>query len=83
MRMNEWCVNQHGLSDLTAACLSSPHKPEEIVTRVEEYVKKWIPEKGAGLLAGSSVHADARCVPRPTELTTDWVLLEIRSGLMR
>ena len=27
---------------------------------VVEYVQKWIPEKGAGLLAGSSVHQDMR-----------------------
>ncbi|WWD17201.1 hypothetical protein CI109_101639 [Kwoniella shandongensis] len=58
--MNEWCVDQHGRSGLTAACLASPHSYEEVTQKVVEYLQKWIPEKGAGLLAGSSVHADMR-----------------------
>ncbi|KAK8864492.1 hypothetical protein IAR55_001742 [Kwoniella newhampshirensis] len=58
--MNEWCIDQHGRSGLTAACLSSPHSYEEVTQKVVEYIQRWIPEKGAGLLAGSSVHADMR-----------------------
>lgn len=60
--MNEWCIDQHGRSGLTAACLSSPHTHEEVEGRVREYIQRWIPEKGAGLLAGSTVHADMRYV---------------------
>lgn len=60
--MNEWCINQHGKSGLTAACLSSPHTHDEVERLVTEYIQKWIPEKGAGLLAGSTVHADMRSV---------------------
>lgn len=61
--MNEWCINQHGKSGLTAACLSSSHTHDEVERLVTEYIQRWIPEKGAGLLAGSTVHADMRYVP--------------------
>ncbi|OCF33032.1 oligoribonuclease, mitochondrial [Kwoniella heveanensis BCC8398] len=58
--MNEWCVNQHGKSGLTQACLDSPYTYEQVTQKVLEYIQKWIPERGAGLLAGSTVHADMR-----------------------
>ena len=61
-RMNEWCVDQHGKSGLTAACLASEHTYPAVAQAVLEYIQKWIPERGAGLLAGSSVHADMRWV---------------------
>jgi oligoribonuclease len=60
--MGEWCVNQHGKSGLTQACLDAPLSHEEVEKEVTDYIKKWIPERGAGILAGSSVHADMRCV---------------------
>ena len=59
-RMDEWCTNQHGKSGLTAACIASPDTYEDVSGKVLEYIQKWVPEKGAGLLAGSSVHADMR-----------------------
>ncbi|WVN88342.1 uncharacterized protein L203_103547 [Cryptococcus depauperatus CBS 7841] len=58
--MGEWCTNQHGKSGLTQACIDSPHSYAEVAQKVLDYIQKWIPEKGAGLLAGSSVHADMR-----------------------
>jgi oligoribonuclease len=58
--MNEWCVDQHGKSGLTDACISSPHTHDEVEEKVRAYLEKWIPEVGAGLLAGSTVHADMR-----------------------
>jgi oligoribonuclease (3'-5' exoribonuclease) len=61
--MNEWCINQHGKTGLTQACIDSPHTHEEVEEKVRAYLEKWIPEAGAGLLAGSSVHADMRYVP--------------------
>jgi len=60
--MNEWCINQHGKTGLTQACIDSPHTHEEVEESVRAYLEKWIPETGAGLLAGSSVHADMRYV---------------------
>jgi len=58
--MGEWCTNQHGKSGLTQACINAKLSHSEVEKEVSEYVNKWIPEKGAGLLAGSSVHADMR-----------------------
>ena len=58
--MNEWCINQHGKTGLTQACIDSPHTHEQVEEKVRAYLEKWIPETGAGLLAGSSVHADMR-----------------------
>jgi len=56
--MNEWCIKQHGLSGLTAQCLASQHTHATVKQAVLDYIKSWIPNKGVGVLAGSSVHAD-------------------------
>jgi hypothetical protein len=61
-RMDEWCTNQHGKSGLTAACIASPLTHEDVTNKVLEYIQKWVPERGAALLAGSTVHADMRWV---------------------
>jgi oligoribonuclease len=58
--MNEWCVDQHGKSGLTQACLDSPWTHQQVSEKVLEYVQKWIPESGSAILAGSTVHADMR-----------------------
>lgn len=60
--MGDWCREQHGKSGLTQACLDSPYSYDTVVEKVLDYIRKWIPERGAGLLAGSSVHADMRQV---------------------
>lgn len=62
VRMDEWCTNQHGKSGLTAACIASPLTYEDVTKKVLEYIQKWVPERGAALLAGSTVHADMRWV---------------------
>lgn len=57
--MNEWCVNQHGQSGLTAKVLAHP---EQTLAKVEaellDYIQSWIPEPRTSLLAGNSVHMD-------------------------
>ncbi|OWZ60163.1 oligoribonuclease [Cryptococcus neoformans c45] len=58
--MGDWCTEQHGKSGLTQACLDSPYSYDTVVEKVLDYIRRWIPERGAGLLAGSSVHADMR-----------------------
>ena len=60
LRMDEWCTKTHGESGLTKACIDSPHTLEHVSEEVLNYLKKYVPERGAGLLAGSSVHADMR-----------------------
>lgn len=58
--MDEWCQTTHGNSGLIQQCLESPYSYTDVAQKVLEYIQKWIPEKGAGLLAGSTVHADMR-----------------------
>ena len=58
--MQVW--EQHGKSGLIQACLDSPYSYDTVVEKVLDYIRRWIPERGAGLLAGSSVHADMRQV---------------------
>ncbi|KAG7531424.1 hypothetical protein FFLO_04345 [Filobasidium floriforme] len=58
--MGEWCVKTHGESGLTQACIDSPHSYEQVEGYVYEYIKRWVPDVRVGVLAGSSVHADAR-----------------------
>ncbi|EST09378.1 Exonuclease, RNase T/DNA polymerase III [Kalmanozyma brasiliensis GHG001] len=58
--MNAWCVNQHGLSGLTSACLSSttsyPHA--SVRAALLAYMRDRIPVPNAACLAGNTVHAD-------------------------
>jgi len=56
--MDEWCVRTHGESGLIEAVLASKTTPEEAAVDLLAYIKKYIPEPGRALLAGSSVHAD-------------------------
>lgn len=57
--MNEWCVNQHGKSGLTAKVLANP---QQTLAKVQEellaYIQMYIPEPRTSLLAGNSVHMD-------------------------
>jgi oligoribonuclease len=87
-RMDEWCTKQHGQvcklyrdisspepfqSGLTQACLDSPHSHEDVTKAVAEYIKKWIPQRRVGILAGNSVHADraflVKHMPRSSTFT--------------
>ncbi|KAB5591311.1 RNA exonuclease Rex2 [Ceratobasidium theobromae] len=46
-------------SGLTQEAINSPYPPEEVATRVLEYIRRWVPAPHTGTLAGNSVHADA------------------------
>ena len=56
--MDSWCTDHHGRSGLTKAVLASTTTHEEAADGLLAYIQKFIPNKGVGLLAGSSVHAD-------------------------
>ena len=56
--MGEWCTQHHGDSGLTQACIDSSTTAEEAAEGLLEYIKKFVPERRTGLLAGNSVHAD-------------------------
>ncbi|KAG0249424.1 Oligoribonuclease, mitochondrial [Mortierella polycephala] len=56
--MNQWCIDHHGASGLTAAVLSSKVSTAQACDQVLGFIKKHIPESRRGILAGNSVHAD-------------------------
>ncbi|TFK74014.1 ribonuclease H-like protein [Pluteus cervinus] len=71
--MDPWCINQHGKSGLTKACLESPYSREYVCEQVLAYIKKWIPDKRIGILAGSSVHADKGFLVEEMPEIVDWL----------
>lgn len=57
--MNEWCVNQHGKSGLTAKVLANPQQTlAKVQGELLEYIQSYIPDQRTSLLAGNSVHMD-------------------------
>ncbi|CCC72021.1 hypothetical protein NCAS_0J00420 [Naumovozyma castellii] len=56
--MNEWCIDQHGKSGLTQKVLDSKKTREQVEEELLAYIKKFIPEKNIGVLAGNSIHMD-------------------------
>jgi len=71
--MDKWCIEQHGKSGLTQACLESPHSKDDVSSAVLEYIKRWIPERRTGVLAGSSVHADRSFLVEEMPEVVDWL----------
>lgn len=58
-QMNEWCIETHGKSGLTAKVLANPDRKLDIVeNELLEYIKKYIPKERDALLAGNSIHMD-------------------------
>ncbi|KAG0056736.1 Oligoribonuclease, mitochondrial [Gryganskiella cystojenkinii] len=57
-KMNEWCIEHHGASGLTAAVIASTISTEDACDQVLKFILKHIPEPRGGILAGNSVHAD-------------------------
>lgn len=64
-RMNEWCINTHSKSGLTAACISSSTTPKEASCGLLSYIKKYVSEPRRALLAGNSVHCDKEFLKKP------------------
>jgi len=57
-QMNEWCLKTHGESGLTQKCIDSNITLEEAQKSLLGYIKKAVPSKGHGILAGNSIHVD-------------------------
>lgn len=64
-RMNQWCIQTHGASGLTAACLASSTTPEHAAEALLNYIKHYVTLPRTGLLAGNSVHADKAFLRKP------------------
>ncbi|CAF9942345.1 MAG: hypothetical protein HETSPECPRED_005946 [Heterodermia speciosa] len=57
-QMNEWCINTHGKSGLTAATIASSTTAEVAADGLLAYIKQNIHQPRKALLAGNSVHCD-------------------------
>ncbi|PGH27459.1 hypothetical protein AJ80_00938 [Polytolypa hystricis UAMH7299] len=62
--MNDWCIETHGRTGLTAAVRASTTTPETAATQLLDYIQKHIPQPCTALLAGNSVHADKAFLAR-------------------
>ncbi|KAJ6589809.1 ribonuclease H-like domain-containing protein [Mycena vulgaris] len=71
--MDDWCTKQHGQSGLTQACLTSTHSHEEVSEAVLNYIKKWVPQRRTGILAGNSVHADRSFLVKHMPEVMEWL----------
>jgi len=82
-RMGEWCTSHHGQSGLMQACLDSSTTAEQAADGLLEYIRKYVPERRTGLLAGNSVHADKSfLVKQPYKVVIDHLhyrLLDVSS----
>ncbi|KAJ3020759.1 UNVERIFIED_CONTAM: hypothetical protein HDU68_009985 [Siphonaria sp. JEL0065] len=56
--MDEWCVQHHGQSGLTQSAIDSKQSMQDVESQILTFIKKYIPEKNVGVLAGNSVHMD-------------------------
>lgn len=64
-KMNEWCIATHGKSGLTSAAIASQNTPQVAADGLLAYIRRWVPEKRTGLLAGNSVHCDKEFLKKP------------------
>jgi len=71
--MNEWCIQHHKASGLTAACLASKHTTASVQKEIMKYIKKWVPKQRTAMLAGNSVHADRAFLAREMPEVVDWL----------
>lgn len=56
--MNDWCIEHHGASGLTAKVIASKTTHQQAADQLLEYIKARVPKARTALLAGNSVHAD-------------------------
>ncbi|KAI5842329.1 exonuclease family protein [Tricharina praecox] len=71
--MDEWCTRTHAATGLTAAVRASTTTAAAAEWLVLEYVKRFVPERGVGLLAGNTVHADKVFLQREMPSVVDWL----------
>lgn len=77
-QMDDWCTKTHDASGLTAACLESTSTPQQAAKGLLEYIKKYVPERRRGLLAGNSVHCDKAFLSKaPYNTVTDYLSYRI------
>ncbi|OJK05108.1 hypothetical protein ASPACDRAFT_1852060 [Aspergillus aculeatus ATCC 16872] len=72
--MNEWCIETHGRTGLTAAVQASTVSAESAAAALLEYIQRYVPQPRTGLLAGNSVHADKAFLAKgPYQSVLEWL----------
>ncbi|RAK72781.1 oligoribonuclease [Aspergillus fijiensis CBS 313.89] len=72
--MNEWCIETHGRTGLTAAVQASTVSAESAAAALLEYIHRYVPQPRTGLLAGNSVHADKAFLAKgPYRSVLEWL----------
>ena len=56
--MSQWCIENHGRTGLTQACIHSTTTAQQASQALLAYINTYIPDSGRALLAGNSIHAD-------------------------
>lgn len=56
--MSPWCIDTHGRTGLTSACLKSTTTMDVAATSLLAYIKHHVHDPRVALLAGNSVHVD-------------------------
>ncbi|MFC3034097.1 oligoribonuclease [Pseudoalteromonas fenneropenaei] len=57
--MDEWCINQHGRSGLTARCKASTYSEADAIKETLDFLKHWVPP-GKSPMCGNSIGQDRR-----------------------
>lgn len=71
--MNEWCVNQHGKSGLTAKILDNPQcELSKVQDDLLNYIKQHV-ELNRGIMAGNSIHMDKFFMMREFPKVVDYL----------
>ncbi|KAL3902193.1 MAG: hypothetical protein SGCHY_000044 [Lobulomycetales sp.] len=81
-KMDEWCTRQHGQSGLTRRVLESTLTLDQAEKQILSFIRKHVPEKHVGVLAGNSVHMDKEFLRREMPLVLEHLhyrLLDVSS----
>jgi oligoribonuclease (3'-5' exoribonuclease) len=71
--MDEWCTTTHASTGLSAAVLASTLSVGDAGKQLLAYIQTHVPEKGVGLLAGNTVHADKAFLEREMPEVVEWL----------
>ncbi|KAI8822926.1 mitochondrial oligoribonuclease [Fimicolochytrium jonesii] len=71
--MDDWCTTHHRDSGLTSAVLASTLSITDAERQTLAFIKKWIPTKGEGVLAGNSVHVDRMFLCKECPQLVEWL----------
>ncbi|ODV82739.1 hypothetical protein CANARDRAFT_185598, partial [[Candida] arabinofermentans NRRL YB-2248] len=75
-QMNEWCIQHHGDSGLTAKVIASTKTLSQVEDELYEYLNRFM-TKGVGIIAGNSIHMDRLFMIREMPKVIDFLMYRI------